>query len=602
MKRKIAWLILSCVIVLALSLTACGPAAEEEEEGGKTVVGKVTEEEAEEEEKEVKEEKIVTTATTPTYGGTITVAFGGDIAAWDPTRFNDSSTAAMWTQEKLVKGDWAKGPAGTGDVEWIMPGLWDMRYDAPMLAESWEWPDNQTIVLHIRKGVHFQNKAPAFGREVTAEDVAYSISRKLLDPNSWNYPTKEEDRLLSVEATDKWTVVAKPPEHMHGSLIQSILAETWIFPKEIGEGEITRWEDVIGTGPWVLADHVPDSSVTFEKNPNYWLEDPVNPGNRLPYADYLRHLVIADPSTRMSAIRTGKLDNYRGFTWDEGEGLIRTNPELNYSKYLRHTAPCIWMRMDIEDLPYSDLRVRRALSMAIDREAIIEGYYRGNADKFCHPVMPCGDLSDIFVPLEEQSAETQECYEYHPDKAEQLLAEAGYPNGFKASIVCQEANVDVLSIVAQQWSEIGVELALDVRESGAWTAIQRSRGYENMLWAQITGIYYTVPLAYLDDYPQFNRSVGYDQYVEDFYREKMLPYRGPTGDATLRENLRELVPYLLDLCWCIELPSDHFYNIWQPWIGGYHGEHSMGRGWWNDWPMYVWVDQDVKYHYTGQRD
>jgi peptide/nickel transport system substrate-binding protein len=601
MKRKIAWLTLSCVIVLALILASCGPAVEEEE-GKKTVVGKVTEEEAEEEEKEVIEEKIETIATTPRYGGTITIAAGIDVRTFDPKFVGDSETTMMWNNEKLAKGDWARGPAGTGEVEWILPGVWSMDYDAPMLAESWEWPDNETIVFHIRKGVHFQNKAPAFGREMTAEDVAYSIYRKLLDPESLNYPTKEEDRLKSVEAIDKWTVVVKTPTLVHGSAIQSILAECWIFPEELGDGDMTNWEDVIGTGPWVLKDYVIQSSLTFEKNPIYWLEDPVNPGNKLPYADFFRILVIEDPSTRISAIRTGKIDAYRGLTWDEGESLMRSNPELQYSRYLRHTAPMIWMRQDNEALPFSDLMVRRALSMALDRDAIIEGYYRGNAEKFCHPVMPTGELADIFVPLEEQSAETQERYEYHPDKAKQLLAEAGYPNGFKAEIVCYAPNVDVLSIVKQQWAEIDVDLELDVRESGAWRSIQRSQGYESMLWAQITGIYYTVPLCYLEDYPRFNRSVGYDQYVEDFYREKMLPYRGPIGDATLRKNFRELIPYLLDLCWAIELPSDYFYNFWQPWVGGYHGEYSTGRGWWNDWPMYVWIDQDVKYHYTGQRD
>lgn len=607
MRRKLLWLVLSCLIVAALVLASCQPAPTGETEG-QTVTGKVAEkaapvtEDVEEEEEPVKETKLATTATEPKYGGTLISVRGSDVRGFDTKLMADYSTTMVWTHEKLAKGDWARGPSGTGEVSWVLPGIWAFDYDAPMVAESWEWPDIDTIVLHIREGVYFHNKAPAFGRELTAEDVAYSIHRKLLDPNSMNYTEDEEDQLISVEAVDKWTVVVKTPEELLGSYIQSILAETWMYPQELGDGDATDWKDVCGTGAFVLTDYVVESSLTFEGHPSYWLEDPVNPGNKLPYLASFRQLVITDASTRLSALRTGKIDQYRGVEWDDAEGLVRTNPELNYSRYLQHTAPMIWMRLDKEELPYDDLRVRNALSMAIDRDALIESYYNGNAEKFCQPVLPCGELGDIFVPLEEHSAQTQAAYSYDPDAAKALLAEAGYPNGFKASIVCAQAAVDVLSIIKQMWLEIGIELELDPRESGAYQSIQRGGGFDDMLLASETGIYYSVPLMYLEDYvPIYNRSVGYDQYVEDYYEENILPYRGPIGDKTLRENLRALVPYLSDLRWAIEVPTQYYYCMWQPWVGGYRGEFSTGRGWWNDWPMYVWVDQDVKQYHTGQR-
>jgi ABC-type transport system substrate-binding protein len=281
---------------------------------------------------------------------------------------------------------------------------------------------------------------------------------------------------------------------------------------------------------------------------------------------------------------------------------MKSNPELNYMRYLIHTAPMIFLRLDKAGLPYQNIKVRRALSMGVDRDAIIKGYYNGNAEKYCQPVLPCGELADIYVPLSEQSKENQELYEYHPDKAKQLLAEAGYPNGFKAKIICYAPQVDVLSIVKEQWAKIGVTIDLDVKETSTWTSIQRGGGWDDMLLAPDTGIYYTVPLMHLKDYyPTYNRGNGYDQYIEDFYREKILPYRGPLTDKTLRKNLRELVPYMTSVTWQIELPSPYYYCMWQPWVGGYHGEYSTGRGWWNDYPMYVWVDSDVKYNYTGKR-
>ncbi|MDP2919260.1 MAG: ABC transporter substrate-binding protein [Dehalococcoidia bacterium] len=507
------------------------------------------------------------------------------------------------TNEKLVTGDWARGPAGTNEVQWTLPGIWAYDKDAPMLGLSWELPDSETIVFRIRKGVYFHNKPPAMGREMTAEDVAYSIWRKNLDPQSIFYTRTEADRIRSVQAVDKWTVVVKVPPILQGSYIQGIYAETWIFPKELGEkGVTTAWQDVIGTGPFIVSDYVPVSAISFKKNPTYWLADPVRPQNKLPYVDNFRILIIQDPSTRISALRTGKIDAYRGLAWDEGESVIKSNPELQYARYLLHTAPIIYMRLDKAGLPYQDIKVRRALNMSVDRDTIIKGYYNGNAEKFAQPVMPTGELADIFVPLSEQSKENQELYQYLPDKAKQLLKEAGYPNGFKAKVVCEAAQVDILSIVKEQWAKIGVIIDLDVKESGTYQSIQRGGGWEDMLMAYETGIYYTVPLGFLKEYyPTYNRGNAYDQYIEDFYREKMLPYRGPIADKILRKNLKELVPYLVSVAFRVELPTPYLYGIWQPWVGGYHGEYSTGRGWWNDFPMYVWVDPDIKFQYTGKR-
>jgi hypothetical protein len=118
--------------------------------------------------------------------------------------------------------------------------------------------------------------------------------------------------------------------------------------------------------------------------------------------------------------------------------------------------------------------------------------------------------------------------------------------------------------------------------------------------APITNIYYYTPLAFME-LLHYNRSHGYDQYVEDYYDENLQPYAGPVYEDILRSNLHELVPYLVDLAWSIETPTPYFYTMWQPWVGGYHGETAVGRANHGDWPIYVWVDQDVREYYTGQR-
>ncbi len=604
--KRCMWLAVSILLMAAMVLTSCKTTAPTTQEG-KTVTGKTTQTTttpattATTTPQKTTEKKVVTEATTPKYGGTLTTVASADVRGFDAKLLEDSATAVMWTHEKLQKGDWARGPAGTNEVQWVLPGVWAIELDAPMLGLSWEAPDNETIILHIRQGVYFHNKPPANGREMTAEDVAYSIYRKNMDPASASYTKTEADRIKSVTATDKWTVVVKVPAHVHGSYIQGIVAETWIYPKELGEkGLQTNWQDVCGTGPFIISDHVAQSSLTFKKNPNYWLTDPVHKGNKLPYVDSFRVLIIQDASTTISALRTGKIDWSRGIAWDTAESLKKSNPELNYSRYLAFATPLIFLRLDKAGLPYQNIKVRQALNMGLDRDAIIQGFYNGNAEKYCQPVGPFGELGDIFVPLSQQPKENQELYEYHPDKAKQLLADAGYANGFKAKVVCYAPQVDILSIVKEQWAKIGVTLDFDIKETATWQSIQRGGGWDDMLMATLTSIYYTVPLGYLKDYyPTYNRGNGFDQYVEDYFREKMLPYRGPLADKTLRANLRELVPYLTSLAWFVELPSAYDYCMWQPWLGGYHGEYSIGRGWWNGWPMYVWIDQEVKSNITG---
>lgn len=532
----------------------------------------------------------------PVYGGVLNWGAVADVPGFD-NKF--ILTASTWTihltNDRPVIGDWAKGPAGSGEDDWILPGVWTPSRDVNLLITDWDLPDGETIVLHVRQGIRFHNKAPAQGREMDAGDVAYSIERAFVHKDSINYPKKAEDRVISIATPDKWTVVVKVPPLTHGAYTQNILTGVFVLPKELGlTGNLTDWKSAIGTGPYTITDYVRDSSITLTKNPTYWRSDPVHPENKLPYTDTVRALVIADLSTRMTAIRTGKIDVIRAVAWDTARDLFKTNPELLSKRYLRHTSTNIFMRIDKPELPYGDIRVRRALMMAIDREGIIEGFYGGNGEKFCHPVLPIGALSDIFVPLDEMPQTVQENYQYNPEKAKQLLTEAGHPAGFSATAICTDTQVDQLSIVTDYWKAIGVTLALDVKETGTWTSIQRSRQYPDMLVAPITNIYYYAPLAYLFDQTQYDRSWGMDQYVEDFYREKILPNRGPLLDATLRANYKQLVPYLADLVWLIPLPTPYDYTVWQPWVGGYHGEYSVGVGGHDNWMPYVWIDTALK--------
>ena len=149
-----------------------------------------------------------------------------------------------------------------------------------------------------------------------------------------------------------------------------------LAPEVIEEnGNYSDWTKVVGTGPFELTEYIDGSSVTFTKNPDYWGFDEKYPENRLPYVDKMRGLLMADPATRMAALRSGKVDilqsNGAGFTSvDQADSLKRTNPEiLQYAHYSRSDSG---VGLHVGKPPFDDIRVRKAMQLALDLEGVNE--------------------------------------------------------------------------------------------------------------------------------------------------------------------------------------------------------------------------------------
>ena len=124
-------------------------------------------------------------------------------------------------------------------------------------------------------------------------------------------------------------------------------------------GDLEDWRNAQGTGPWIATDYVPDSSLTFVRNDNYWEYDPFWPDNKLPYTDGYTVVQIVDVNMQLAALRTGKLDWLNGIDWEDAQELWKTNPELLSSKGYNTYTPVIDMRTDLE--PFSDINFRKAL-------------------------------------------------------------------------------------------------------------------------------------------------------------------------------------------------------------------------------------------------
>jgi peptide/nickel transport system substrate-binding protein len=605
-KKKIVWLIISCLMVLSLVITSCGPKETEEqtkvtEEGGQVVI---TEEKAEEE-RVVEEKEELLPPDVPKYGGVITSVTPGDPMGFDPGITNSVMCGTIYfTHDKLARGDWAKGPAGTGETDWLdyLTCDWDLL--GPSLAESWETPDAETIIYHIRKGCHYWNKPPMNGREVTADDVVFSINRQWLSPTafhtvSWGVAS----RPTSVKALDKYTVEVKVPPDLQGMHLSQTGGFLYIEAPEVVEqyGNYQDWKVMVASGPFILTDYVPGSVLTFEKNPDYWAHDPVHPENQIPYADGLKRLIIPDSSTRLAAFRTGNIDYVQALSWDDFK-LINEQVSGLETCRLFGMSNFLVARVDKPELPFADLRVRQAMNLALNQQEILDEYYDGQGELLSWPWYDWKANAGAYIPLEELPTEpttsdsrcgAQELFSYNPDKATQLLTEAGYPNGFKTNIICNAAQVDLLSICREQLLKVGIDMELKVLEPSIYNSTLRGRKHDEMI---VTGgKFYFLPWFFYEvRIENFDNCAFYENPITRAAYNECAKYVMKDVDKTW-QILKDITPFMIEQCVMGGyLPIPYAYDMWWPWLQNWFGATRVGYWEPESNSMYAWVDQALK--------
>ncbi|MFC1989318.1 ABC transporter substrate-binding protein [Chloroflexota bacterium] len=577
MKKKFTWLIVSCLLVTALVLSSCTSA----------------------------EEPTATIAKVPKYGGELTVVLERPTLGFDDVyQVAWRTDSTHFTSDQLLIGDWAKGPGGTGEASFSQNDF-TLLYMTGNLAESWEIPDPDTVVFHIRKGIKWQDKPPVNGREFVAEDMAFSLRRACTTKGSYmhqNYPGWFE----SATAPDKYTLVIKghdSEKNRTATVFENIVSTVRAVAPEVIEkyGDQKDWKNVVGTGPYIIVDYVPQSSATFDRHPDYHMMDPLHPKNRLPYPDKLRWLVIQDKSTYLSAMRTGKVDVLavnNQVDYEQAALLMKTNPELQYKKTIKAGIWSIHGRMDTK--PFDDIRVRRALQMAINNQEIADTYYGGEAELITWPVSPIQEFKSLgmYVSLEELPESTRELFEYHPDKAKQLLVEAGYPDGFKTNILIYEPMIELMEIYKAYWEKIGVELELNVKEYSVYRSMMGAKTYDQMCIAvKSTGS----PMKFITQKP--GHSINYSFTDDSYINERVGKIWAWENMANQEERVkltRENVLRILDQAYTIQPPNPYLYSFWQPWIGGNYGAYGTGYHSQYGYVHFTWVDQDIKKQLSGK--
>ena len=542
---------------------------------------------------------------TPQHGGTLPIAILVDWAVWDLYDGGWSLNPVRLVQEKLGQINWALDPA---EYDLAQAGWLTIDNVTGALAESWETPDPLTTIFHIRKGVHYQDKAPMNGREFNAYDAEFTYHRMLGLGSGFTEvsPHIAFLNLLPIEsvtATDEWTLEVKASSYSVNTLDGMYFYAYYgnMQPPEVVQqfGNMKDWKNVVGTGPYAIEEYVPGSSYTYTKHPNYWQEDPRHPdlNNRLPYIDKIKYTFIPDPTARVAALRTGKSAFIRpGLPIDEVLSLQRTNPELITKAVISPGAGAGFL---VDRPPFEDRNVRIAMQKAIDLEEIAKEYYSGNANPTPWGMASSG-ATGMFLPYAEWPDETKWLFEFDPEEAERILDEAGYPlkNGVRIQtnwdVDPAQSDVDLAQLVKSYWAAIGVDVNLTlIADTTVGDVRSRNREYEGMTFTSRHKMY--DPIAGLS-YRYHSQQAPYNRFgVIDPDYDALLDSVYAAGD---REEFNRLAieadMYYIEQMWATYFPVPDQFVLYQPWLKGYRGELGGGEDDWpNVWP-FTWVDTELK--------
>jgi peptide/nickel transport system substrate-binding protein len=488
-------------------------------------------------------------AQTPKRGGTLNVRLW-DPPHWDPhlTVSYKTHIAYSFTHSRLIKHK-----AGPG----VQAGTFPLEGD---LAESWTQPSENTYVFKLRRGVRWHNKPPVNGREVTAEDVVYTIDRfRTVKGNANAYMLAALDR---VEAVDKYTVrfILKEPYAWFLDILANPHA-VCIVAKECVEkfGDLKKPEATVGTGPWMLDSYRPNVGFTLVRNPSYFVAG-------LPHIDKVEAFVDEDNASRMAAFIAGKYDLGWEFPgqinradWVQiKDTLKQRRPNLKTMDYPANVMSHLYFRND--KAPFNDVRVRRAISMAMDRKGIIDAVAEGVG--VLNPAVPAA-LKEWSIPAA-QLGEGAQYFKHDPAAARKLLAEAGHPNGFQVTIdfttYGSQVLVDTCQLVLKNLKDVGIDAKLNTKEYGAYISSTFYGKYESMAFGPQTPFLEPDNFLYGQYYPGEIKNHG---HINDPVLADLLVRQRRTMDpAKRREIIHEAQRHIAKQQWYVQLWSGVYVGVW----------------------------------------
>jgi peptide/nickel transport system substrate-binding protein len=271
----------------------------------------------------------------------------------------------------------------------------------PWLSTSYENPDELTWRLHLREGVKFHN-----GNDFKADDVKFTIERLLEEDSGWS----ERNLIERAEVVDDYTVDVITKKPYAAFMTRAVLwhmTDKEYFDQVGADGFASQ---PVGTGPFTFVEWVKDEQLVFEANPDYW--------GGAPKIETVIFRPIPETATRVAALEAGDVD----IITDVPPDYVDQVPD-NIAVVSIPGTRAFFIGMNVTVKPFDDVRVRQAMNYAVDVDTIIKSMLNGLARKLDGPVLPEA-FGYVATPV----------YNYDPDKAKALLAEAGYPDGFEMEL------------------------------------------------------------------------------------------------------------------------------------------------------------------------
>lgn len=530
----------------------------------------------------------------PQYGGDLnvgTVNVTLSPLSWDPADWVwKSNHDAGMVREQLFAGDLDKSVRKGGPYPFISDAYLPSDAIRGELAESWVWQDPLTLVIKLREGVMFTETPGVMkARELIAADVVFTYN--LLNDSPKRIPTYF-DHIERVVAVDDHTVTFNFKEYnAEWAYRFGYGYYSSIVPREMADVDPKSWRHVTGTGPFKLDKYVQANAQIYAKNPDYWDKELID-GTRyaIPFVDQLAYRIIKDEATYLTALRTGQIDILEAIRWIAVDHLKESTPELKWNRWLSTSGNFMSLRVDTA--PFDNPKVRRALNLAVNQKEIAELFYGGHAEVMAYPQHP--GFGDYYQPLEEMPASVQALFEYNPDKAKQLLEEAGYGDGFDFEVMvcsCSPNNMDLIPLLDSYLSKVGVSITIKPMEYASFLSAMTTRTHSPG---------YLMGSGHVNPTTSLRKSFGTAQtwnpsmYSNPEFDERIRQLHLTRDESKRIEIVRELTVQILDEAPYIWLPIAYSYTAWWPWVKNYGGELRVGAV--RPGPIYgrIWIDQDLK--------
>jgi len=431
----------------------------------------------------------------------------------------------------------------------------------PSLAQRWEVsPDAATYTFHLRKGVKYTDVPPVNGRELTAADVKWSYEyigrtgafKEAKLPASRNAFYFEG--LDEIQTPDPATVVVKFREGFAPFLNYAATTDNPIMAREIYEQDGHLKDRIAGTGPFILdsAAGQKGSRAVLKKNRSYFEEGK-------PYLDEYHLLIIKDESLRQAAFTSRQLDLYvSGRDPTVTEEVRRSVPGAQPIDFV--SSPNI-MALNFKRPPFDSMKVRLAVSRAIDRDEVVKlvtGGRGGWALAFSNI------RDDLFTQQEIKSF-----VKYDPEESRRLLAEAGYPQGFQAELIfaADDAQQKAAELVQAQLKRVGINLILKPLEATENTRRRRAADCDICWLGEAPRV---DPDGQLFNGARARGTANYNQITDPTVEAMVLAQRREGNPEKRTQLLRDVIRHINEHAFAVPTWRSQLAALTHPYVKGYH--------------------------------